>query len=418
MANQILFALRPDNANLYAYRSFSGKEPLIYYKVEAPSRIADASAIGGYAIKISQTGSSFGVQSLTYNGRSNVNDDSGTALSALIRFRMPAGATGGYGLNFSLQSFPNLNESLSGFELRYYKNDGKFYALAADDEGYSILYTTSTQTITAGTWYDVVLTTTHTLGGANTYKVYLNASSIIDTALTDTGDPFSVNSKKYSAINLGKSGNTGCNMIIGEALLWNYIIDPTSVALVGGTGSLNGASRTAFVDAVAYDGLNSTDPGIANVRNLTSYYILGESKTGTCAVPGAADVRNGTAVDATTGTCNVPVAGDVRNGTAVDATTGTAYIPSAANTRFGINVDATTGTCKVPTAANTKIGVAVDVSDTGTYDGSDRWTDPGAANVKAPVGYKANSLTNNKTGSYNGTDTQDIVLGDGGGVNG
>jgi hypothetical protein len=47
-----------------------------------------------------------------------------------------------------------------------------------------------------------------------------------------------------------------------------------------------------------------------------------------------------------------------------------------------------------------KTGVTFDgSSQTGSYDGSDRWTDPGDTNVRSGTVYKANSTTNNKTGS-------------------
>lgn len=56
------------------------------------------------------------------------------------------------------------------------------------------------------------------------------------------------------------------------------------------------------------------------------------------------------------------------------------------------------------TAALVKIGQAFGVGLTGTYDGSDRWSDPGESNVNLGVAYKANSLTNNKTGTNESTD--------------
>lgn len=75
--------------------------------------------------------------------------------------------------------------------------------------------------------------------------------------------------------------------------------------------------------------------------------------------------------------------------------------PGAANVLLGVSYTssdaAQTGTLAVPLASETKFGVSVR-STTGTYDGSDRWTDPGVSNVKTGVAYKANSLTNNKTG--------------------
>lgn len=72
---------------------------------------------------------------------------------------------------------------------------------------------------------------------------------------------------------------------------------------------------------------------------------------------------------------------------------------SAGDVRSGVDRgDGTTGTLVVPSLANTKIGVAGD-GGTGTYDGSDRWSDPGVANVLAATAYKANSATNNRTGT-------------------
>lgn len=80
--------------------------------------------------------------------------------------------------------------------------------------------------------------------------------------------------------------------------------------------------------------------------------------------------------------------------------------PGVANVRLGTTYQfnsATpnrTGTVRVPTAANVKTGYQYDASDgvTGTYDGSDRWTDPGDTNVRSGTAYKANSTSNNKTG--------------------
>lgn len=52
----------------------------------------------------------------------------------------------------------------------------------------------------------------------------------------------------------------------------------------------------------------------------------------------------------------------------------------------------------VPTAGQLKTGEVVQ-GVTGTYNGSDRWTDPGQSNVLTGITYKANSLSENKTGT-------------------
>lgn len=57
-------------------------------------------------------------------------------------------------------------------------------------------------------------------------------------------------------------------------------------------------------------------------------------------------------------------------------------------------------------AGELKTGVTKMVSGssvTGTYDGSDRWTDPAEANVRKSTQYKANSTSNNKTGTLIGS---------------
>ncbi len=59
-----------------------------------------------------------------------------------------------------------------------------------------------------------------------------------------------------------------------------------------------------------------------------------------------------------------------------------------------------TGTARIPAIANVKIGYAYDSSDslTGTYDGSDRYTDPLEVNVKLGTTYTFNTVL--KTGLY------------------
>jgi hypothetical protein len=88
----------------------------------------------------------------------------------------------------------------------------------------------------------------------------------------------------------------------------------TGVAGDGGTGTYDGSDRW-------------TDVGIANVRSGSVYKAnsVTNNRTGTAAIPTAANVRSGTATDATTGTLVVPTAANVRLGVAVDATVGTLY---------------------------------------------------------------------------------------------
>ena len=55
--------------------------------------------------------------------------------------------------------------------------------------------------------------------------------------------------------------------------------------------------------------------------------------------------------------------------------------------------------------ADVKTGVDIGDGTPGTYTGADRWTDPGVANVLDSVSYKADSTTNNRTGTYDAAAT-------------
>ena len=170
------------------------------------------------------------------------------------------------------------------------------------------------------------------------------------------------------------------------------------------TGSLSGAGGETDPTKVLTTSTVITGqyvaPSAANVKTGVSF---GVSETGTYdgsdrwTDPGIANVRSGTAYKANSLTNN---------------RTGTAAIPSAANVRSGTAVDATTGTLDLPATTDVKVGVTYDgVSKTGTYDGSDRWSDPGIANVRNATAYKANSLTNNRTGTLDLPATTDVKSG-------
>lgn len=68
--------------------------------------------------------------------------------------------------------------------------------------------------------------------------------------------------------------------------------------------------------------------------------------------------------------------------------------------QFGSPTPNRTGNARLPSAGDVKVGVVYDTLDTstGTYTGADRWSDPGDANVRLGTTYKADSLTANKTG--------------------
>jgi hypothetical protein len=75
------------------------------------------------------------------------------------------------------------------------------------------------------------------------------------------------------------------------------------------------------------------------VRFGTGYDSIG-SVTGAAHITAAADVRAGTAVDATTGSASIPAASDVRSTIPVDDTTGTVILPAEADVELGVGYGA------------------------------------------------------------------------------
>ena len=152
---------------------------------------------------------------------------------------------------------------------------------------------------------------------------------------------------------------------------------------------------TEFSFTTALDSDSFTDPGVANVRSGTTYQYNSATpnRTGTLVVPVASTVQVGVVYDgATTGTYN-----------GSDRWTD----PGDSNVRYGVAYKANsttnnkTGRVTVPVAAQVEIGVPfeTDLGGTGTYDGSDRWTALSPANVLSGVNYKSNSTTPNQTGT-------------------
>lgn len=347
-------------------------------------------------------------------------------------------------------------------------------------------------TPTLGRFYDVVYTFDMTsTSNPNAIQIYVDGVLLNWNNITAPawGAGPRTNLNAYT-INLGMCpAFINTRLQVNEFVIWDGIIDPTSGGL-----NLNGQSRSSFVACSSFDGTVNVDPGQANVRNGQAYTIAGVAKTGTLAVPTASQVLSGVAVDAGTGNVQLPAAsdvkvgttfgasggstgtydgsdrwsdpgqanvwwsvpykansltpnkvgtlvlpatadvrqgisyavgtgvlvvpdpGDVRQGVSVDSDTGTLLVPDPADVRQGTAFDNTNapqiGTLDLPAASNVKTGVQFDNhSKTGSYDGSDRWSNPGPANVRQGTAYKANSTTNNQTGSLDLPATSDVRAG-------
>lgn len=136
-----------------------------------------------------------------------------------------------------------------------------------------------------------------------------------------------------------------------------------------------------------------------------------QTVAGAGSAPNAYDLRAGVTVGAVTGTLVVPSASDVKIGIAYDAApnakigTLESTDPGVANVKSGVSykIDSTThvGTyVAYPLLAANLVKIGTDRGDgqLGTYVAAERYTDPGATNVKTGTSYLFNNSTIN--GSY------------------
>ncbi len=150
-----------------------------------------------------------------------------------------------------------------------------------------------------------------------------------------------------------------------------------------------GASRTDFLTGAAFDGQLNTGAGAANIRSGVSETISGV-------------VVNGSMIAAAKATTKIGVTADDGAGE-YDGSDRHTHA-GAANIRLGVTekdnslTANVTGTMVAAAKATTKIGVAAD-DGTGEYVASERWTVLAESKVEEDFAYKANSETDNKLGT-------------------
>jgi hypothetical protein len=197
-----------------------------------------------------------------------------------------------------------------------------------------------------------------------------------------------------------------CSLADLEVLKGYWGVIQEIVAESGGTVKLGCdlmSASMAVLDAMS-DGVHPANTMIEGFASSEADAVHGVLFPGAGAsYADASDVRSGVdRGDGTTGTLVVPPASAVLSGTTYDnGTAGNVVLPGAGNVRSGTTYGpsgGTTGSLAVPSLADTRVGVAGD-GGTGTYDGSDRWSDPGVENVRAGETYRANSTTDNRTGT-------------------
>ena len=322
--------------------------------VVAPT--ADAGAIGGQTITMR------GGLSLIYSGRENTPATQSFSVIARVKIFSANGNVGMWGFGaFGNIGAPNVSSGIFnlGFRTRAVTAFG-FTPINNED----IVYATNPPDVTGASYNDIVWTYTRA-SGANAMRMWVNNVLISGGYTAGNNFELPINPLAWSAINIGvNSVFNSADQWINEFAIVEGIVDPSSISLESGVGALTGSSRTSFLDIPAFSGI--TWPVVASTLTTQAWNEYGTERVGTATIPAAGNVRLGTV--------------------------------------YGTSGTGSTGTVVVPSTSNTKIGVAVDVSGTGTYDGSDRWTDPGLANVKNAISYKANSTSNNMSGTLVSTD--------------
>lgn len=192
-------------------------------------------------------------------------------------------------------------------------------------------------------------------GNTNPMRLHVNGTAY-GTAITPTAS-FAAgwNNQYFSEICLG-TGNMG-GVINGgkvaEFTVWDTTIDVTAVPLTDNTTATLNGSRTAPITVAALNGMAWTTLAQTNVRNAIVYTAAGVGLTGSVVLPAQALVISGTSVDNSTGTYVTATTTNVKNAVL-----------------FG------------PLS-----------SLTGSYTGSDRWSDPGLAHVEFGVNYTVDSVS-------------------------
>lgn len=243
----ITFAVRGDS---FTPRYNTGWPTYGLVGATLPTVIADAGAIGGQVLDLDQ--GSVANRGIHYSGYGNWPNT--PAVSVLMRCKFGS-LTGGLGLFNSAGSSRDNNGQCSIYistaDIRAYMRDRN--GSLGINNGVVGAHGMST-----GTWYDIVLTYTGDTT-ANGFEVFVDASSI--GTLTSTRGWSNPRQPNYNDFAIALSENVrNTQMVVNEIVIWDSVITPSSVTLTSGTGSLNGASRTAFVDVAAFDA-TAVSPG-------------------------------------------------------------------------------------------------------------------------------------------------------------
>jgi hypothetical protein len=251
------------------------------------SASADVGALSGYLTDLSNTTAAKG---LIFPGWKNTPES--RSFSVLVRAKI--NYTGSPAANRCMWSIGYGQSTVGPLIQCWHTSTGNFVVYSKNEANTICLNSTSfgAWSPTSGTYYDIVFKWDGTTS-ANAAKVYID-NSLLGQATASAALTASWDSKYMQNIVLGLTPSvTTSAYYLDEFVIWDGDQSTSAADLVGGSGALNGASRTALVDAADFDGATHTDPGIANVKSGTNYTYNGSSKTGTYSASGGSGGGSG-----------------------------------------------------------------------------------------------------------------------------
>lgn len=275
----IVFAVRGDSLTA---RYSTGYPESVSSVPSVITVTADAGVLGGSRIDMTNTGA---FKCLTWDGAKNSGES--RAFSILMRFKAaytgtPAAARAYTSLGVGrVQTGPFL-------DFWHAQTTGNFMVYGKNEANQIVFNSASFGAVspTLDDQHDLVFTWDGTTA-ADAANLYFDAT-LVGSATAGFDLNASWSSKYFGVIAVGAGlfGASNSSFSLVEYVIWDSVIDPTSVALTTGLGSLDGEARTAFVDVAAINGSDYTDPGVANVKLNETYTFAGVELTGEYAASG------------------------------------------------------------------------------------------------------------------------------------
>ena len=259
----INFAVRGDSLN--ARYSSAGATPGALGGANEPVVNSTQAGING-STSIDMAGGFLTFRSLAYIGRESTPSDRPRSVLMRVKFAslsttmglMQMGGFARIPVNYialAVNSTPEVNVRV------------------ANNLGQADTGTTTSSGLGTTNWHDIVVTWDGT-NGASGLNVYVDGTvRLTDTMTRSLPTPYDDNERQSCdriIIGAADAYSQNAHYYVDEFVVWDTVIDPTSINLTSGTGSLNGNSRSAYVDVESFDGAASSGSG-TNILGFNNF---------------------------------------------------------------------------------------------------------------------------------------------------